>query len=278
MRPETTVAELRQGGYRPETVREEMRRNLIGALSRDERILPGMIGYEDSVIPEIENAILSGHHMVFLGERGQGKSRMIRALTSLLDEQVPAVAGCEIHCDPLAPICRRCKTLLERDGDAVAIVWLSRDDRYGEKLATPDVSIADLIGEIDPIKVAEGRYLADEEAIHYGLVPRTNRGIFAINELPDLMEKIQVGLFNLMEERDVQIKGYKIRLPLDVVIIATANPEDYTSRGRIITPLKDRFDAQIRTHYPATIADEIAIMEQEVPAGPRAGRELRVPG
>ena len=277
MRPETTVGDLRQGGYRPETVREEMRRNLIGALSRNERILPGMIGYESSVIPEIENAILSGHHMVFLGERGQGKSRMIRALTSLLDEEVPAVAGCEIHCDPLAPICRRCKTLLVRDGDAVAIVWLSRDDRYGEKLATPDVSIADLIGEIDPIKVAEGRYLADEEAIHYGLVPRTNRGIFAINELPDLMEKIQVGLFNLMEERDVQIKGFKVRLPLDVVIVASANPEDYTSRGRIITPLKDRFDVQIRTHYPARIETEIAILDQEVPTAERSGRPIRVP-
>ena len=277
MRPETTVGDLRQGGYRPVTVREEMRRNLIGALSRGERILPGIIGYEDSVLPEIENAVLAGHHMVFLGERGQAKSRMIRALTSLLDAEVPAVAGCEIHCDPLAPICRRCKALLERDGDAVTIVWLSRDDRYGEKLATPDVSIADLIGEIDPIKVAEGRYLADEEAIHYGLVPRTNRGIFAINELPDLMEKIQVGLFNLMEERDVQIKGFKVRLPLDVVIVASANPEDYTSRGRIITPLKDRFDVQIRTHYPTKLETEIAILDQEVPTAERSGRPVRVP-
>jgi magnesium chelatase subunit I len=277
MRPECTVGELRQSGYRPETVREEMRRNLIGALSRGERILPGVIGYEDTVIPEIENAVLSGHHMVFLGERGQAKSRMIRGLVELLDAEVPAVAGCEIHCDPLAPICRRCKTLLANDGDAVPITWLTRDDRYGEKLATPDVSIADLIGEIDPIKVAEGRYLADEEAIHYGLVPRTNRGIFAINELPDLMEKIQVGLFNLMEERDVQIKGFKVRLPLDVVIVASANPEDYTSRGRIITPLKDRFDVQIRTHYPARIETEIAILDQEVPAAERGGRPVRVP-
>jgi len=277
MRPETTVGELRQAGYHPVTVREEMRRNLIGALSRHEPILPGIVGYEDSVIPDIENAVLSGHHMVFLGERGQAKSRIIRGLTSLLDSRVPAVAGCEIHCDPLAPICRRCKTLLERGGDAVAITWLSRDDRYGEKLATPDVSIADLIGEIDPIKVAEGRYLADEEAIHYGLVPRTNRGIFAINELPDLMEKIQVGLFNLMEERDVQIKGFKVRLPLDVVIVASANPEDYTSRGRIITPLKDRFDVQIRTHYPTRLETEIAILEQEVPTTERSGRPVRVP-
>jgi len=277
MRPETTVGDLRRSGYRPVTVREEMRRNLIGALSRGERILPGIIGYDDTVIPEVENAVLSGHHMVFLGERGQAKSRMIRALTTLLDEEVPAVAGCEIHCDPLAPICKRCKTQLERDGDAVAIVWLARDERYGEKLATPDVSIADLIGEIDPIKVAEGRYLADEDAIHYGLVPRTNRGIFAINELPDLMEKIQVGLFNLMEERDVQIKGFKVRLPVDVVIVASANPEDYTSRGRIVTPLKDRFDVQIRTHYPARIETEIAIVEQEVPTLERGGRPVRVP-
>ncbi|MEW6271225.1 MAG: magnesium chelatase [Thermodesulfobacteriota bacterium] len=277
MRPESTVGDLRRSGYRPVAVRDEMRRNLIDALSRGERILPGIIGYDDTVIPEIENAVLSGHHMVFLGERGQAKSRMIRGLTSLLDEAIPAVAGCEIHCDPVAPICRRCKTLLARDGDAVPIAWLSRDERYGEKLATPDVSIADLIGEIDPIKVAEGRYLADEDAIHYGLVPRTNRGIFAINELPDLMEKIQVGLFNLMEERDVQIKGFKVRLPLDVVIVATANPEDYTSRGRIVTPLKDRFDVQIRTHYPSRVETEIAIVEQEVPTGERGGRPVRMP-
>ncbi|HEY8517881.1 MAG TPA: magnesium chelatase [Candidatus Binatia bacterium] len=277
MRPETTVGDLRRAGYRPVSVREEMRRNLIDTLSRGERILPGIIGYDDTVIPEIENAILSGHHMVFLGERGQAKSRMIRGLVQLLDEEVPAVAGCEIHCDPLAPICRRCKNLLEREGDDAPITWLRREDRYGEKLATPDVSIADLIGEIDPIKVAEGRYLADEDAIHYGLVPRTNRGIFAINELPDLMEKIQVGLFNLMEERDVQIKGFKVRLPLDIVIVASANPEDYTSRGRIITPLKDRFDVQIRTHYPQRIETEIAIVEQEVPIAERCGRPVRVP-
>jgi len=277
VRPETTVRELRATGYRPVPVREEMRRNLIGALSRGERILPGIVGYDDTVIPEVENAVLAGHHMVFLGERGQAKSRMIRGLTSLLDEEVPAMAGCELHCDPLAPICRRCRTTLAREGDDAKVVWLARDDRYAEKLATPDVSIADLIGEIDPIKVAEGRYLADEEAIHYGLVPRTNRGIFAINELPDLMEKIQVGLFNLMEERDVQIKGFKVRLPLDMVIVASANPEDYTSRGRIVTPLKDRFDVQIRTHYPTTIESEIAIVEQELPVAERAGRQVRVP-
>ncbi len=277
LRPERTVRELRAAGYRPVSVREEMRRNLMGMLARGERILPGIIGYDETVIPEIENAILAGHHMVILGERGQAKSRMIRGLVRLLDEEVPAMPGCELNCDPLAPICRRCRTWLEREGDDTPITWLRREDRYAEKLATPDVSIADLIGEIDPIKVAEGRYLADEEAIHYGLVPRTNRGIFAINELPDLMEKIQVGLFNLMEERDIQIKGFKIRLPLDIVIVASANPEDYTSRGRIVTPLKDRFDVQIRTHYPTSIETEIAIVEQEVDTTERAGRPVRVP-
>src|SRR6185369_12549862 len=226
-------------------------------------MLPEIVGYDETVIPEIENAILAGHHIVFLGERGQGKSRIMRGLLALLDPVVPAVAGCEINDDPFAPICRKCRERAAAEGDALPIVWLERDRRYGEKLATPDVSMADLIGEIDPIRVAEGRYLADEETIHYGLVPRTHRGIFAINELPDLTEKVQVGLFNLMEEKDVQIKGYKIRLPLDVVIVASANPEDYTSRGRIITPLKDRFDVQIRTHYPKSIQDEMAIMEQE---------------
>jgi magnesium chelatase subunit I len=240
-----------------------MRRNLMRRLAAGEAILPGIIGYDDTVIPEIENAVLAGHHIVFLGERGQGKSRIIRGLVGLLDAAVPAVEGCAINDDPVAPRCRICRRRLEAEGDALPVVWIERDMRYGEKLATPDVSMADLVGEVDPIKVAEGRYLADEETIHYGLIPRTNRGIFAINELPDLTEKVQVGLFNLMEEKDVQIKGYKIRLPLDVVIFASANPEDYTSRGRIITPLKDRFDVQIRTHYPRTIEQEIAIVEQE---------------
>ncbi|HZR83108.1 MAG TPA: magnesium chelatase [Candidatus Binatia bacterium] len=277
MPAETTLGDLRRSGYRPERVRDELRRNLLVRLARGDRLLPGIVGYDDTVIPEIENAILSGHHMVFLGERGQAKSRMIRGLVELLDERIPVVAGCEIHCDPLAPICRTCRARIADEGDATPVAWLEREQRYSEKLATPDVSIADLIGEIDPIKVAEGRYLADEATIHYGLVPRTNRGIFAINELPDLMEKIQVGLFNLMEERDVQIKGFKVRLPIDVVVIASANPEDYTSRGRIITPLKDRFDVQIRTHYPKTIEDEIAIMEQEVATDERDGRPLRIP-
>jgi magnesium chelatase subunit I len=273
-----TIGELKATGYQPVAVREEIRRNLLARLASGEPLLPGIVGYDDSVIPEIENAILAGHHMVFLGERGQGKSRIMRGLVQLLDPSVPAIAGCEINDDPLRPICKACRRRVADEGDDTAVVWVARDRRYGEKLATPDTSMADLIGEIDPIKVAEGRYLADEETIHYGLVPRTHRGIFAINELPDLIEKVQVGLFNLMEERDVQIKGYKIRLPLDVVLVASANPEDYTSRGRIITPLKDRFDVQIRTHYPRTIDDEIAIMEQEVSAHDRDGRTLRVPG
>jgi len=272
-----TLGDLKASNYRVLPVREEMRRNLLLRLARKERILPGIIGYDDTVIPEIENAILAGHHIVFLGERGQAKSRVIRSLTTLLDPLVPVVAGCAINDNPLAPICRECRGRLAELGDALPLAWIGPEDRYGEKLATPDVSMADLVGEIDPVKVAEGRYLADEETIHYGIIPRTNRGVFAINELPDLTEKIQVGLFNLMEEKDVQIKGYKIRLPLDVVIVASANPEDYTSRGRIITPLKDRFDVQIRTHYPRSIEDEIAIVEQEVPARDRGSYELRLP-
>jgi len=273
----STRGELEASGYRARSVRDEMRANLLARLDASERILPGIVGYDDTVVPEIENAILAGHHIVFLGERGQAKSRIIRGLTSLLDPLVPAIAGCPINDDPLEPLCQACRRRVAEEGAAVPVVWLERDRRYGEKLATPDVSMADLVGEIDPIKVAEGRYLADEETIHFGLIPRTHRGIFAINELPDLTEKVQVGLFNLMEEKDVQIKGYKIRLPLDVVIVASANPEDYTSRGRIITPLKDRFDVQIRTHYPRTIEDEIAIMEQEAAPLDRGARELRVP-
>jgi len=273
----TTVGELTRSGYRVRPVRDEMRHNLLRTLAAGERILPGIIGFHDTVLPEIENAILAGHHMVFLGERGQAKTRIIRGLTSLLDPLVPVIAGCAINDDPFRPICKVCQRRSAELGEALPVAWSSRDQRYGEKLATPDVSIADLIGEIDPVKVAEGRYLADEETIHYGIVPRTNRGIFAVNELPDLTEKVQVGLFNLMEEKDVQIKGYKIRLPLDVVIVASANPEDYTSRGRIITPLKDRFDVQIRTHYPRSVADEIAIMEQELPTLDRVDRSVHIP-
>jgi len=272
-----TLGELKKSGVAVLTVRDEMRKNLVRHLESGQRILPGIIGYDETVIPEIENAILSGHHMVFLGERGQGKSRVIRGLMSLLDERIPIVEGCEINDNPFTPICRGCRKRAAELGDRLPLQWVDRDHRYGEKLATPDVSIADLVGEIDPIKVAEGRYLADEETIHYGLVPRTNRGIFAINELPDLTEKVQVGLFNLMEEKDVQIKGYKIRLPLDVVIVASANPEDYTSRGRIITPLKDRFDVQIRTHYPKSIEDEIGIMEQEAAPTDTRSSPVEVP-
>jgi magnesium chelatase subunit I len=272
-----TLGELKKGGIAVLPVRDEMRKNLVHALETGTRILPGIVGYDDTVIPEIENAILSGHHMVFLGERGQAKSRIIRGLMSLLDESIPIVAGCEINDNPYEPICRVCRKKAAEMGDNLPVEWIGHDARYGEKLATPDVSIADLVGEIDPIKVAEGRYLADEETIHYGLVPRTNRGIFAINELPDLTEKVQVGLFNLMEEKDVQIKGYKIRMPLDVVIVASANPEDYTSRGRIITPLKDRFDMQIRTHYPKKITDELAIMEQEAASLEQRSRKVTVP-
>ena len=272
-----TLGELKRAGYTTVPVRIEMRNNLLARLRSKEKILPGIVGYDDSVVPEIENGVLAGHHMIFLGERGQAKSRIIRALTDLFDEYVPAVKGCEINDDPYAPLCRQCRRLAEEKGEQLEIEWIGRDRRYAEKLATPDVSVADLIGEIDPIKVAEGRYLADEETIHYGLIPRTNRGIFAINELPDLTEKVQVGMFNLMEEKDVQIKGYKIRLAVDVVFVASANPEDYTSRGRIITPLKDRFDVQIRTHYPKTIEHEIAIMEQEAAYPPRGEMAVRVP-
>ena len=272
-----TVGDLKKAGYRVLPTREEMRVNLLRMLATREQILPGIIGYEDTVIPEIENAILAGHHMVFLGERGQAKSRVIRGLTSLLDAYVPILRDAEIPENPFAPITPLGRRLATERGDDLEIRWLAREERYAEKLATPDVSVADLIGEVDPIKVAEGRYLADEETIHYGLIPRTNRGLFAINELPDLTEKVQVGLFNLMEEKDVQIKGFKIRLPLDIVIVASANPEDYTSRGRIITPLKDRFDVQIRTHYPRSLEHEITIMEQEATTFLRGELVLHVP-
>jgi len=258
-----TVGELRGSGWTRKSVKQELRDNLIARLQRGERFLPGIVGYDETVVPQIENAILSGQDIIFLGERGQAKTRIARLLIGLLDDAVPALAGCEISDDPLAPICQACRTRIEAEGDAAEIAWISRDRRYGEKLATPDITIADLIGEVDPIKVAEGRYLSDELTIHYGLLPRTHRGIFAINELPDLAERIQVGLLNIMEERDVQIRGYKVRLPLDLYVVASANPEDYTNRGRIITPLKDRFGSQIRTHYPKKLEDEITIMEAE---------------
>ena len=258
-----TIEELKKAGYTILTVKEEMRKNLIAKIRKDEELFPGIVGYEETVIPQFENAILSGQDIIFLGERGQAKTRMMRSLVNLLDEEIPAMAGCEINDNPFQPICKSCQEKLKAEGNRAEILWLGRDQRYGEKLATPDVTIADLIGEVDPIKVAEGRYLSDELTIHYGLIPRTNRGIFAINELPDLGEKIQVGLFNIMEERDVQVRGYKIRLPLDVYIVASANPEDYTNRGRIITPLKDRYGSEIRTHYPRSLEAEIKIMERE---------------
>ena len=258
-----TLEELKKAQYVIVSVKEEMRKNLIAKMRKGEELFPGIVGYEETVIPQLENSILSGQDIIFLGERGQAKTRLMRGLVNLLDEQIPAIADCEIHDNPLQPICKSCKERVRMVGDKMEISWVGREQRYGEKLATPDVTIADLIGEVDPIKVAEGRYLSDELTIHYGLIPRSHRGIFAINELPDLGEKIQVGLFNLMEERDVQIRGYKIRLPLDVYIVASANPEGYTNRGRIITPLKDRYGSEIRTHYPRSLEAEVEIMEQE---------------
>jgi magnesium chelatase subunit I len=259
----STLGQLRASGYRTRSVKEEMRANLVPRLRAGEPLLPGILGYDETVLPQIENAILAGQDVILLGERGQAKSRIARSLVGLLDEWVPEVAGAELHDDPLDPVSPYARALVAERGEETPIAWLARDDRYGEKLATPDITIADLVGEVDPVKVAEGRYLSDALTIHYGLLPRTNRGIFALNELPDLAERIQVGLLNLMEERDVQIRGYKVRLELDLFVIASANPEDYTSRGRIITPLKDRFGAQIRTHYPDDPEVEIAIVEAE---------------
>ena len=258
-----TLGELRASGWRSRSVKEEIRSNLLTRLRDDEPILPSILGFEETVLPAIENAILAGHDLVFLGERGQAKTRMARLLVGLLDQWLPVVHGGELNDDPTAPISPAARAIVERDGDATPIDWLARDRRYVEKLATPDITIADLIGEVDPIKVAEGRYLSDELTLHYGLIPRANRGIVAINELPDLAERIQVGLLNILEERDVQIRGFVVRLPLDLLVVASANPEDYTSRGRIITPLKDRLGSQIRTHYPRTLDHEMAIVRQE---------------
>jgi magnesium chelatase subunit I len=258
-----TLAELRASGWRPRTVKEELRANLLARLASGAQVFPGVVGYEDSVVPAIENAILAGHDLVFLGERGQAKTRMARMLVGLLDAWLPIVRGGELNDDPFAPVSPAGRAIVEREGDATPIDWLPRDRRYAEKLATPDITIADLIGEVDPIKVAEGRYLSDELTLHYGLIPRANRGIVAINELPDLAERIQVGLLNILEERDVQIRGFVVRLPLDLYMVASANPEDYTSRGRIITPLKDRLGSQIRTHYPRTLDHEMSIVRQE---------------
>ena len=272
-----TLGALKQSGYAVLPVREELRRNLIRKLEQGETVFPGIVGYEDTVIPQVQNALLAGQDIILLGERGQAKSRMIRALVDLLDEEIPIVRGSEVNDDPLAPISKYAMEIVDAEGDKTPIEWVGRDKRYGEKLATPDISIADLVGDVDPIRIAEGRYLSDELAIHYGLIPRANRGIFCINELPDLAERIQVGLFNLMEERDVQIKGYRVRLPLDVLVVSSANPEDYTNRGRIITPLKDRYGAQIRTHYPQERDQEIAIMDAERTSFADTEERVRVP-
>lgn len=273
----TTLAQLKSSGWRSRSVKEEIRENAVRAIRAGEPLIAGIFGYEETVLPQVQNALLAGHDMVFLGERGQGKTRIIRSLTGLLDEWMPIVAGSEINDDPFHPVSRFARDLVRERGDETPIDWVHRDDRYGEKLATPDTSIADLIGEVDPIKVAEGRYLSDELTLHYGLVPRTNRGIFAINELPDLSERIQVGLLNVLEERDVQVRGYKIRLPLDVLLVASANPEDYTNRGRIITPLKDRFGSQIRTHYPLDVDTEVAIVRQEARPATIGDVQVRYP-
>jgi magnesium chelatase subunit I len=272
-----TLGELRKHVPRLPDVREEMRMNLIGKLDRKEPLFPGLIGYDETVMPGLINAILCGHNIIFLGERGQGKSKIIRGMVEFLEEEIPAVAGCPINDNPFRPICIECKSRLSELGDDLPLTYIPRDRRLVEKLATSDVSTADLIGEVDPIKISQGRTLDDESAIHFGLVPRAHRGIFAVNELPDLAEKIQVAFFNIMEENDFQIKGFPVRLPLDILIVATANPEDYTSRGRIITPLKDRFDVQLRTHYPLEQKYEIEIMDQEVRHPNLEGLESYVP-
>ncbi len=265
------MRELRASGHELRSVKEEMRENLLAALRAGEDAFPGIIGFGQTVLPHLERAIIAGHDVILLGERGQGKTRLIRTLVLLLDEWTPAVAGCEINDHPFAPACARCRRLAAEQGEDLAITWRHRSDRYGEKLATPDTSVGDLVGDIDPVKVAEGRTLGDPETIHYGLVPRTNRGVFCLNELPDLAERIQVSLLNVLEERDIGVRGYSLRLPLDLVLVASANPEDYTSRGRIITPLKDRFGAEIRTHYPVSLEAELALIRQEAQVAWRDG-------
>jgi len=274
-----TLGELRESGFEPESVREEMRRNLLGRLRSREKTFEGVHGYERTVIPAIHNAILAKHDMILLGLRGQAKTRLLRSLTQFLDERIPTVEGCEINDSPFHPSCKRCRRLSTEAGDDLPVAWLHREDRYREKLATPDVTVADLIGDIDPIKAANRRLeYSDEEVIHYGIVPRTNRGIFAINELPDLAPRIQVGLLNILEERDLQIRGFPVRIPLDVVLVFSANPEDYTSRGTIITPLKDRIDSQILTHYPQSVAISMSITDQEAWMDrPDEGVEIEIP-
>src|SRR5712672_3018323 len=259
----TTLGQLRTSGHEYRGVKEEIRDNLLAMMRAGEDPFPGIVGFGQTVLPHLERALIAGHDIILLGERGQGKTRLIRTLAGLLDEWTPTVAGCEINDHPYQPACARCRRLSAEMGDDLPVSWWHRDDRYGEKLATPDTSVGDLIGDIDPVKVAEGRTLGDPETIHFGLVPRTNRGVFSLNELPDLAERIQVSLLNVLEERDIGIRGYALRLPLDLLLVASANPEDYTNRGRIITPLKDRFGAEIRTHYPLSLTDELALTQQE---------------
>jgi len=261
--PAATLGALRDSGHRHRSVKAEIRDNLLARLAAGEERFPGIVGFDDTVLPELERALLAGHDLVLLGERGQGKTRLIRSLVDLLDEWTPVIPGCDVNDHPFAPVCTRCQRLVEADGDETPVGWRHRSDRYGEKLATPDTSVGDLIGDIDPVRVAEGRTLGDPETVHFGLVPRTNRGIFSVNELPDLAERIQVALLNVLEERDIQVRGYTLRLPLDLLLVASANPEDYTNRGRIITPLKDRFGAEIRTHYPIRLDDELQLIRQE---------------
>jgi magnesium chelatase subunit I len=279
-----TVGQLKETGYQPCSVKDELRRNVIRKIKAGEELFPGIVGYRESVIPQIINGILSRHDLLFLGLRGQAKTRILRLLPQLLDEWIPVLSGTEINDDPIKPVTKTGRRLIAEQGDDAAIEWVHRDDRYQEKLATPDVTIADLIGEIDLVKHAEGRYLSDESTMHFGLIPRSNRGIFAINELPDLAPRIQVGLFNVLEERDVQIRGYPIRLEMDVCLVFSANPEDYTNRGRIVTPLKDRIGSVIRTHYPETvtegiqIAQENAWLERNGSGGSGSGIAVEIPG
>ena len=278
MKHPQTIKELKISGYKPRTVKQEMRKNLVLMIERGEVLFPGIIGFEKTVLPQIENAIMSGHDFILLGLRGQAKTRILRALVRFLDERIPAIEGCEMNDDPLKPICPACKGRAAIEGDEAPIRWIHRDERYREKLATPDVTIADLIGDIDPIKAANRKLsYSDPEVMHYGIVPRTNRGIFAINELPDLAQRIQVGLLNILEEKDIQIRGFPIRLPLDIQIVFSANPEDYTNRGNIITPLRDRIASQIMTHYPYTLEDAVKVTAQEAWTARGDGIEVIVP-
>src|SRR6476659_500438 len=273
-----TLHELKAARYQTLSVKDELRLNLIRKLRAGEKLFPGIVGYEDTVIPQLVNAILSRHNIILLGLRGQAKSRIIRQLTNLLDERIPIIAGSEVNDDPFRPISAYGRHMLSQHGEMMRVDWIDRDSRFVEKLATPDVTVADIIGDVDPIKAAKGGHLlSDELTIHYGLLPRANRGVLAINELPDLAGKIQVGLFNIMQEGDVQIKGYPVRLPLDVVIVFSANPEDYTARGTIVTPLKDRIGSEIKTHYPVTLNHGVAITEQEAWIGRNSGRHVLVP-